>query len=765
MKTEHTDSRDGDGTDDGDRSDPDGEATPNDVAEPSGPDGTTDLLPVSRRTWLKSGAAAVAAGLFGAAGTGTAAAAGWEADADARIQANRVGTLDVTIEDASGNPIPDAEVKLIQVDNDFSFGTALDARNWSDVYDDPDDPYLTWARDLFDAFQLKNYHKWRFWEDLDQQAMGLNTTEWAFAQGLTIMGHVGIWQIGGGTAMPDDVEDAIDADDAGFLDPRSDRRIKEYMDYWGDDPNVESLQIVNEQPRWNALTDVLDPNQSAVQADVLLDWHNTARNRDGDGVLYTNSYNFRLARNRDYGQYETLVDHLLDAALDGVGFQGHHVGSDSIASTDMISILDSFAALGALEFAVTEFDYQNEDFTAQERADYFYRYLKTFYSHPNAKEFHVWGFSDETAGRTAALFDASYAPKLDFFEYVDLVFNQWYTSDDLSTDSNGTLSKDVHRGEYFIEAADGSAGGTATVTVPDTGTTSVTVTLDGGAYDWDATSYIHVEEYDAASGIREFGNTIGYFDGGDYIRFDDVDFGDGVDYVQLFVGTDNPGEDIEVRIDGTSGTKLATLTVTDTGGYNTFCPQSAAVTTEVTGTHDLYLVGSGGSGIANVDYVTFDDTPSRRYVHLRDRFERYQHVLGDKWVVDGSATVSASTDTAKQGSRSCRIDGPNAGGIRSAAIDTSAFAEFTVEYWASAGSSESSPEAGEELYLEVKESNGSWREIDRISNFSRGETFDRSITITDGDVMWSSMKLRWLRTSSSGQDAWYVDDVTVSSPL
>ena len=103
----------------------------------------------------------------------------------------------------------------------------------------------------------------------------------------------------------------------------------------------------------------------------------------------------------------------------------------------------------------------------------------------------------------------------------------------------------------------------------------------------------------------EGGMDVDRIENGDWIKVKGVAFGAGASSFGARVASAASGGSIEARLDGVSGTRVATCTVPGTGGWQTWttvsCPVSGA-----TGTHDLYLRFTGGSGsLFNVNWWQF----------------------------------------------------------------------------------------------------------------------------------------------------------------
>jgi hypothetical protein len=113
-----------------------------------------------------------------------------------------------------------------------------------------------------------------------------------------------------------------------------------------------------------------------------------------------------------------------------------------------------------------------------------------------------------------------------------------------------------------------------------------------------------------ASGVEtepstEGGMNVGFIENGDYVKVKGAAFGGGAASFSARVASATAGGRIELRLDGPNGPTVGTCTVPGTGGWQTWttvtCPVGGA-----TGTHDLYLRFSGGSGyLFNVDWWRF----------------------------------------------------------------------------------------------------------------------------------------------------------------
>lgn len=112
--------------------------------------------------------------------------------------------------------------------------------------------------------------------------------------------------------------------------------------------------------------------------------------------------------------------------------------------------------------------------------------------------------------------------------------------------------------------------------------------------------------YDAMNGVQTLGTSVTNMDNRDWVRYSGMDFGTGARTFTAWIAVPAAfaGGQIELRMDGPDGALIGTLTVGDTGGWGTYAPQTTSIQ-GAAGVHDLYLVGRGGSGIGNIQWIQF----------------------------------------------------------------------------------------------------------------------------------------------------------------
>lgn len=121
---------------------------------------------------------------------------------------------------------------------------------------------------------------------------------------------------------------------------------------------------------------------------------------------------------------------------------------------------------------------------------------------------------------------------------------------------------------------------------------------------------IEAESYNNQSGIQtesctEGGEDVGYIENGDYVVYNNIDFGSGAESFQARAASTNSGGNIEIRLDSITGPLVGTCPVAGTGDWQAWADATCSVS-GVSGEHDLYLKFTGGSGyLFNLNWFKF----------------------------------------------------------------------------------------------------------------------------------------------------------------
>jgi glucosylceramidase len=131
-----------------------------------------------------------------------------------------------------------------------------------------------------------------------------------------------------------------------------------------------------------------------------------------------------------------------------------------------------------------------------------------------------------------------------------------------------------------------------------------------GTYTVNPANQIQGSSFNSASGIQTEwtsdsvgGYNLGYCDNGDYAVYKNVDFAAGFTNVTARVAS-FAGGSVEFRLDSPSGQRISSVTMPNTGNWQTFANVSSSVS-NASGVHDLYLVFKGSSSVANLNSFQF----------------------------------------------------------------------------------------------------------------------------------------------------------------
>ncbi|MEK3885510.1 S-layer homology domain-containing protein [Paenibacillus sp. PL2-23] len=189
------------------------------------------------------------------------------------------------------------------------------------------------------------------------------------------------------------------------------------------------------------------------------------------------------------------------------------------------------------------------------------------------------------------------------------------------------------------------------------GSQSFTTSLPAGAvatYTWDGTpagdpfitpySIVQAEDYDAMSGVgteitsdNGGGQLVGQTNDGDYIAFNHVEFVDGTASVKVRAATRQDAS-IEFRLDRPDGELVGSVSLSDTGGWQTWKTKSSSID-GVSGVHTLYLVFKGS---VNLNWFQFSKDylqDTLNYLEYNGDFEAGDLSRWNGWSPEGQASA------------------------------------------------------------------------------------------------------------------------------
>jgi endo-1,4-beta-xylanase len=377
---------------------------------------------------------------------GQEADAPWRKAAAERIEKHRKGDLVVTVNDASGRPVANADVSVDLARGAFKLGSAVVAQK---LLSSGEEAYRKNITDLFNFAVLENDLKWQSLAGDWGGGWGLDQAKkavtWLRSKGIGVRGHVLVWP--SWRNLPKYLY--AYKDDKPRLRDEVDRHVRELAGAMKG--QLSHWDVVNEPFDNHDLMDIFGPEE-------MVRWFQIARQADPDVKLFLNDFGILAGGggttpHRDH--FEKTIAFLIDhgAPIDGLGMQGH-MGTVLTAPEDLLKTLDRFARFGKTIF-VTEYDVPVDDeFTAGEYTRDFYT---TLFSHPAVGGIVMWGFADDSVwGGGAPIFRKDGTLKPAGAAYKELALARWQTHEKKRTDASGVVTVRGFLGEYDIVAtADG----------------------------------------------------------------------------------------------------------------------------------------------------------------------------------------------------------------------------------------------------------------------------------------------------------------------
>ena len=376
----------------------------------------------------------------------------WRAEALQRIEQIRKGDLAITVLDAGGKPVLQANIQIEMTRHAFPFGTAVVPDLLLDQTPDSDQ-YRQWIRDNCSRVVIENHLKWPNWEwglkPLDPAKPNhwrrardttLKALAWLNEQGIEIKGHCLIWPSWRWT--PARIKDL--KDDSAALRAACDERSTDALTVTAPYHLVE-WDVVNENFANHDITDILGK-------DAIVGWFKLARRNYPSGKLIYNEYaHLTSSGTSDLKTYvEDLVLRLKaeDAPVDGLGIQSHFGGIPNHPAHVNAELNRLHDKLG-VELSITEFDVNTDDEDMQ--ADYTRDMLTVAFASPHVSSFLMWGFWEKAHWiKNAALFRPDWSPKPNAKAWQDLVKGAWWTRATATTDATGQASVRGFKGDYRI---------------------------------------------------------------------------------------------------------------------------------------------------------------------------------------------------------------------------------------------------------------------------------------------------------------------------
>jgi GH35 family endo-1,4-beta-xylanase len=395
----------------------------------------------------------------------------WRTEAAARIDAIRKADLHVTVTDALGNRLPDADVGVHMQKHEFGFGSAVAGDRLASG-SSAQNTYKQKVEELFNLATIENHLKWPPWEGewgpVYSQANAIAAVNWLGARDIDVRGHVMVWP--GYSNLPNSVKTILN----GGVQPAEQQPLRNLIDNHIDEIGNEfegqlvAWDVVNEERTNHDIMDQLPEGDGA-----MVDWFEKARAVDPQAKLYVNEWGILSSsgdtNSANQQQYYNTINYLKNqgAPIDGIGFQGHFNETTLTGPEGIWEILDHFDELG-LDMQITEFDFDTDDETLQ--AMYTHDFLTAVFAHEGIDDFVMWGFWESAHWKPeAAMFRSDWSIKPNGEAYLDLVFNEWWTEEDVDADALGEALVRAFKGEHEVSVSWGEFSDLVAATLTDGG--------------------------------------------------------------------------------------------------------------------------------------------------------------------------------------------------------------------------------------------------------------------------------------------------------
>jgi len=373
----------------------------------------------------------------------------WRKEAWNRIEEIRKGDINVIVKDAEGKPVSGVKVHVNMYEHEFQWGSMCNFHNTFSSAPENQEKYKFALSSLFNTSVLENLHKWNEYETYPGRARE-EVDELKSLNIKYIRGHTLMWDrsFSGGwtsnTSIPKDVYELFVANDKEGLDRRIKEHILKITQEFKDD--LVDWDVVNETLGNNAI-------RTKYGNGVLKDWFDWAREGAPNAKLYINETGIHGVNKERVDRFRQILDFMVKNKVDfdGIGIQGHF-GENKVHPMDFYDDLKDLAVYGK-EIKITEFD-RGLVSSAEDReyeASFMRDIMIVVFSMENVTGFVMWGFNSGNHWlRNAPIFNEDWTLKESGRQYIDLVYNKWWTQESGVTDEDGKYSVRGYYGDYDI---------------------------------------------------------------------------------------------------------------------------------------------------------------------------------------------------------------------------------------------------------------------------------------------------------------------------
>ena len=390
---------------------------------------------------------------------GREADAPWRAAALARIEQQRKADLSLTLTNAEGKPLANAEVRVTLRRHEFGFGSAINAKRLSSDSAD-DQRYREIIDRLFSIVVFENDLKDGQWSpEFNAKRRSERNAEldrafaWLQAHHIPVRGHY-LMQV----ATPYNLHDIQDSK---VIEQRTLDSVRERLAFVKD--RVIECDVINHPIAWDG-ADMLNqrPGLEHLDREVF----RLARSLTSLPFFVNEDQVFRPGPQCD--DTFTYIQALKEAGLivAGLGNQAHFHESYLPSPEHLLAITDRFAKIVPAQ-SITEYDVVTTE-DEQLAADYTRDVLISVFSHPAYTSFLLWGFWEGAHWKPeAASWNKDWTPRLRGQVLEEWIGKQWHTDLTLKTDSEGRVQWRGFPGWYEVVSGSHSQSVPLTKAKPD----------------------------------------------------------------------------------------------------------------------------------------------------------------------------------------------------------------------------------------------------------------------------------------------------------
>jgi len=361
--------------------------------------------------------------------------ADWKSDANARIEANRKTSAEITVRGSGNNPVPDVSIDIQQVKHRFAFGTCI---AYSPLYNTAN--YRNFILSHFEWAVCENESKWPANEpsrDSETYTQADYIYNWCHSNGIEMRGHCLFWEQT--TSVPSWVQ-SLSPNNCSDLQVQVNERIDHAV-----------AHFAGKFHHWDVDNEMLNNDFYGTclgdqgRANMFIRAHQV----DPDCNLFMNEYNGNSFGGYSATAYVSRTLNLisLGAPIHGIGIQAH-VASPFDPQSYWTNVLEPLRTGLGLQIWATEYDSSTTD--VNQRATDLDNFYRICFSHPSVGGILMWGFWDGSQWRdNAQLVETDWTINAAGLKYESLL-NEWTTHDANVTNSSGKADFRGFQGTYQI---------------------------------------------------------------------------------------------------------------------------------------------------------------------------------------------------------------------------------------------------------------------------------------------------------------------------